>query len=624
MELLIQTVTNMLILSAVYILVALGFAFILNMLGIFNLAHGAIFMTAGYLCYLFVAQIGISHWIAFPLTIITITALGIFLERFCFRPFIGDFNRQIMICVAITVILTTTMNIWLGTSNISIPTFVTGVLGSPPYSTRWDRVAAFVTGAIILVLVTLFVNRTRWGAQMQAVTQNLEGAVLQGVNFHHVAAMACAIGCALAAMAGIFMGSIYSLSPFMGDLTLVKVLMLVILAGVGSFHGIFIVGLILGAIYAGLPMLIPGAASDVVAAIIVLIILLIRPQGFFGYESIGQQMTGSEIAELTQERLMATTRKWTKPAVLVGLIIIAALLPLILGASYMLHILILTFVYVVASVSFRAISISGQFSIAHAAFMGIGAYVAGMASIWLNWQPWFTIPMGAIAAMVVGLVFGYPFSRLRAIYYAMGSLFFGVVIVNVISTGGDLTGGYSGLAGVHPIFVGSRVPYYYLFMGLALVSIIALYRFEFSRIGTTLKAIAQSHLVASSVGINESKYRILAVGVGCFFVGLVGATYAHYNMVLSPSSFNLGATLWIIMYVLIGGIDSFAGPIIGTFILVIFPEFFRSLKSYSPYIYAGILIIIVYLMPQGLVGLPQLMKSWYIGHRKGKRVAHAS
>ena len=624
MELVIQTVTNMLILSAVYILVALGFAFILNMMGVFNLAHGAIFMTAGYVCYLLITKIGINHWIALPLTVVVIGALGIFLERFCFRPFIGDFNRQVMICVAITVILTTTFNIWLGTKLISIPTFMTGVLGPPPYSTRGDRIITFVISAIILVLVTLFVNRTKWGEQMQAITQNLEGAILQGIGFHSIAAIACAIGCALAAIAGIFMGTIYNLSPFMGDLTLVKVLMLVILAGVGSFYGIFIMGLILGALYAGLPMLVPGAASDAVPAIIVLVILLIRPQGFFGHESIGQQMTGSEIAERTQERPMATTRKWTKPAFLAGLIIIAALLPLILGVSYMLHILILTFIYVVAAVSFRTISISGQFSIAHAAFMGIGAYVAGMASKWLDWSPWFTIPMGAIAATVIGIILGYPFSRLRALYYAMGSLFFGVVIINVISTGGVLTGGYSGLTAVHPIFTGSRVPYYYFFMGLALVSIIALYRFEFSRIGLSLKAIAQSHLVASSVGINESRYRILAVGVGCFFVGLVGAAYAHYSMVISPSSFNLGATLWIIMYVLIGGIDSFAGPIIGTFILVIFPEFFRGLKSYSPYIYAGILIIVVYLMPQGLVGLPQLMKSWYIGHRKGKRVAHAS
>jgi branched-chain amino acid transport system permease protein len=332
-------------------------------------------------------------------------------------------------------------------------------------------------------------------------------------------------------------------------------------------------------------------------------------------------MTDAQPPEFKIETRAA--RPWVKPAALAASIIIIALLPLFLGDSYMIHVLILTFTYIVTGVSFRTISISGQFSIAHAAFMGIGAYVAGMASKWLNLPPWLTLPMGGIAATVIGMAFNYPFSRLRAIYYAMGSLFFGVVIINVISTGGDLTGGYSGLPGIHPIFA-DRVSYYYLFMGLALFSIIALHRFEFSRIGWTLKAIAQSHLVASSVGINEGSYRILAVGVGSFFVGLVGAAYAHYNMVISPSSFNLGATLWICMYVLIGGIYSFAGPLIGTAILVIIPEFFRSLKIYSPYISAGILIIIVYLMPEGLAGLPRVMRLRMARRRERKGATHAA
>ena len=93
-------------------------------------------------------------------------------------------------------------------------------------------------------------------------------------------------------------------------------------------------------------------------------------------------------------------RRGVKPVFIAGMIIITAILPLFIGASYMMHVLILTFIYIVAAVSFRAIIISGQFSIAHAAFMGIGAYVAGMASKWLNWPPWFTIPMGGIAAIM--------------------------------------------------------------------------------------------------------------------------------------------------------------------------------------------------------------------------------
>jgi ABC-type branched-subunit amino acid transport system permease subunit len=230
-----------------------------------------------------------------------------------------------------------------------------------------------------------------------------------------------------------------------------------------------------------------------------------------------------------------------------------------------------------------------------------------MASKWLGWPGWITIPGGALGAMIIGIIIGYPFASLRALYYAMGSLFFGIGVLNFIAAFSKYTGGYSGLMGIHPIFIGSKTPYYYFFLGLTFVSALALYRFEFSRIGDNWKAIAQSHLVASSVGISEGFYRIFAVGVGCFFAGLAGAGYAHYNLVISSSSFSFLATLWLVMYVLVGGIDSFAGPIVGTFILFLVPEMVRDLKYYSPFVSVAVLILVVYLVPKGLVGLPRLL-----------------
>ncbi len=321
--------------------------------------------------------------------------------------------------------------------------------------------------------------------------------------------------------------------------------------------------------------------------------------------------------------------KWAKPVALMGLIIILALLPLLFSSPYLLHILILTFIYIVGAVSFRTITISGQFPLAHAAFMGIGAYTAAMTSLYWNWSPWITIPMGAIAAGIIGILFGYPFARLRTLYYAMGSLFFGVAVTYILQSL-KITGGYVGLTNIHPLFSStSRVPYYYFFLVLALVCAVALYRFEFSRIGTNLKAIAQSHLLASSVGINEVRYRVIAVAVGCFFVGLVGAAFAHYNGIVTPTTFNLSATLWLAMYVMIGGMNSFAGPLIGTPILYFIPQYyFSDLKSYSPFIPAVILIIIAYLMPKGLAGLIFILKSRYLdklwSRIKGKGVINAA
>ena len=318
--------------------------------------------------------------------------------------------------------------------------------------------------------------------------------------------------------------------------------------------------------------------------------------------------------------------KWTKPAIAAGVVVIIAILPLLLTSPYTLHIFILTFIYTIAAVSLRTILTSGQFPLAHGAFMGIGAYSAAMIAKWLGWSPWLTIPLGGLIAMGIGMLIGYPFARLRTLYYAMGSLFFGMGIIYVIWAGGSLTGGYSGFFGIPPLLpIGtSKVPYYYFFLGLAVVSLLALYRFEFSRIGINLKAIAQSHLVASSVGINEAWFRVLAVGVGCFFAGIAGAGYAHYTTVLSGVTFSFMATLWLVMYVLIGGVGSFIGPIIGTFILVLIPEFARDLKVYVPFISAVILLIVVFLMPKGLVSLPGLIKSAFTERTKGKGITHAS
>ena len=310
-----------------------------------------------------------------------------------------------------------------------------------------------------------------------------------------------------------------------------------------------------------------------------------------------------------------------KYGIIAVIIVVLALIPLFVASAYFLHLLIITFIYMMAAVSLRTITISGQFPLAHAAFMGIGAYLSAMAARWLGWSPFLTIILAALASGAVGMLIGFPFARLRSLYYAIGSLFFGIGVVYIINAGGLTTGGYSGLTAIPPLFPGAtKVPYYYFFLGLGLVSIIALYRFEVSNIGTILKAIAQSHLVASSVGINEGWYRIMVLGVGCFFAGLAGAGYAHYNMVLSTTSFNFMATLWLTMYVLIGGIGSFAGPIIGTVVLFLLPQFARELKEYTPYLSAGLLLIVIFLMPNGLVSLPGMIRSWYSKLKKGKMV----
>jgi branched-chain amino acid transport system permease protein len=284
MELAVATVANLLILSSMYILTALGFAFLFNMLRILNFAHGAIYMIGGYVGYLFIFVMGFNHWAGLLLAILIVAALGVFLEKFCFRPFVGNFNRTVMICIAIVVILQTTVTIMVGNKTMAIPAFAEGVIRTGAFSVSYERTITFAVGAILLGAIIWFVNKSSLGQQMQAIAQHRLGASLQGINIYRISALAFALGCGLAAVAGCLMGAYLRLSPYMGDLMLVRVLIIVMLAGIGSIKGIVIAGLILGTLNAVLPVVLSGAASDAVIVAVVVILLLIRPQGFFGYE----------------------------------------------------------------------------------------------------------------------------------------------------------------------------------------------------------------------------------------------------------------------------------------------------------------------------------------------------
>ncbi len=317
---------------------------------------------------------------------------------------------------------------------------------------------------------------------------------------------------------------------------------------------------------------------------------------------------------------MNVKSKLTKPVGLASLVILLFLLPVFIKQPYYIHIFIVTMLYIIVVSSLRTVALSGQVSIGHAAFMGIGAYFSGVVSKELGLTPWLTIPLGGLAAMIIAILMGYPFTRVRAIYFSMVSLFGGMVIVSLIRVAQKWTGA-AGLAGIPPlspinipgviniVFLGQKVPYYYFTLLLTIICLLVLYRIEHSRTGMTWKAIAQSYMVASSVGVNEAGSRVLAFAVGCFFAGIAGASYAHYNLVLTPSTFSFFPSIFLVMYMLVGGRGSFAGPIIGTAILVMVPELFRWLKEFTPFVLGAIMVIVVFLMPQGIAGLLEQTKS---------------
>jgi len=308
--------------------------------------------------------------------------------------------------------------------------------------------------------------------------------------------------------------------------------------------------------------------------------------------------------------------------------LVAAVLLLILpflgigGGPYFIHICILIFTFVIATSGLRTIYLSGQASVAPAAFMGIGAYTSAIMSARLGVSPWATMFLAAIGTMAVAAVVGYVFSRLRATYFSVVTVFFGVGVEALIRALESLTGGRTALVGYPGFgilripgvgmidFASSKIPSYYLLLILAALTLIVLYRMERSRTGMNFAAVAQSPLVASSIGISEVRFRVLAFSVGCFFAGLAGAAYGHYSGVLAPGSYGLMSSIAIVTYLLLGGQKYFFGPVLGVVILVAVPEFFRSTKEYAPFITGGVMLVVIFLIPDGLASLTKPAWLW--------------
>jgi branched-chain amino acid transport system permease protein len=141
-----------------------------------------------------------------------------------------------------------------------------------------------------------------------------------------------------------------------------------------------------------------------------------------------------------------------------------------------------------------------------------------------------------------------------------------------------------------------------------LVVLLFLYRVDRSYIGMTFKAIAQDESLSASTGINVARLKAVMFCIGCLIAGLTGAFYAHYVSVITPDSFGLFTSIYILIYVVVGGANRFAGAIVGAFILTLIPEMFRTLKEYQPFIFAAVLFLVVFLIPRGIVDLPAQIK----------------
>ena len=284
LTLLAQSILNGLAAGWIYILVALGLTLVFGIMNIVQFAHGEIYMLGAYCSYFLIKFYGFSFWVALPLSAFLVGLLGIVLERFFFRPFRGRFESSIIVAVGLMLLLQTIAVVGFGTDTKSMGGIIPGVLKVSGVTLSWDRLIAILVGIILVAALFLLIKKTKTGQAMVAISQDIYAASLQGIDVNRISAFAMVVGCALAAIAGSLMGSIFSTSPFMGTSAITKGIAVIILGGLGSITGAVVGGLILGLIDGLVPPLLSSTMAGIVGFGVIIIVLILRPRGLFGHE----------------------------------------------------------------------------------------------------------------------------------------------------------------------------------------------------------------------------------------------------------------------------------------------------------------------------------------------------
>jgi len=303
---------------------------------------------------------------------------------------------------------------------------------------------------------------------------------------------------------------------------------------------------------------------------------------------------------MKEKRLFGLPIEW----VLAGLLLLVALLiPLILG-TYWLHVVIIAYFYAVLAASWALLAgYAGQFSFGHMAFMAIGAYTTGLLSYYFNTSPWVGIILGTIMAGLWGLAIGALVLRFKASYLALFTIAFSEILRMVLNGESDITRGDQGLS-VSPLLGGeiiSRVPYYYIMLAVLVACMILMYWLANSRVGLFLRAIREDEEAAAARGVDVVRYKVLTFVVTSMIAGLAGSFFAHYITLLTPNIMIIPQMGLVIAMAIVGGVESLMAAAIGGVLIQVSLEVLREFGAWRLVIFGALLILTLRFARDGLI-----------------------
>jgi branched-chain amino acid transport system permease protein len=283
-QLLTQGIISGLCLGGTYILIGLGLTLILSVMKIMQFAHGEIYMLGAFTVFYFAVMNGVNLYVAIFLAMIITAIVGLIIERVLLRPLQGNFLACVCVTTGLSLILQTAVVKGFGLAVKQIPNLWPGAFRLLGLSIPKDRFLAVIISLALTLTLYIFLKKSKYGQAIVASAQHPEGALMQGINPHVMAAMVMAIGSGLAAVGGAIGGSIFNLDPYMGGMAFLKGIIIIVIGGMGSIPGVVVGGLILGISDTLVVILLGSQMALIIPLILVIAILIIKPQGLFGHE----------------------------------------------------------------------------------------------------------------------------------------------------------------------------------------------------------------------------------------------------------------------------------------------------------------------------------------------------
>jgi branched-chain amino acid transport system permease protein len=329
-----------------------------------------------------------------------------------------------------------------------------------------------------------------------------------------------------------------------------------------------------------------------------------------------------------------------------ALLLVLIIFPLVVRDDYHQHLMILVLMWVVIGSGWNVIAgYTGQVSFGDAAFFGTGAYTAGLFAHKLGISAWWAMAFGGLTAMVVALPFGWICFRLKGAYFALATLALNEVMRHVATVWESLTEGMVGIL-IMQTFV-SKVPYYYIALGLAVLSVVSIQVTMKSKWGYYFVSIREDQDAAESLGIDTHFYKMVSLNIAAFLTGMAGSLYMNYMGFIDPEVvFSLhDISIMAILVGVVGGVGTIYGPVVGAFVMVAVHEVFRTgffgflrklayltgsdlVGAVSEYVmqahvlgFGMLVVMVILLLPNGIVGdRGKIMATLFPFKKKGFRV----